>query len=444
MQRAQRLFHVVGRRGAARDHERKGGTPEGVHEQLGELTVAVGDVVVLLAIRQHGDHLAQHEQRAVDVPGLLDHVPLALTALQALGPGEIHKANLAKLAHRHAVAVGVRLDVDRHHGVRPRRVLVELVAAHPAIPRAPRDDRERVVEARAVDGDEIGNVKTPLRLPPLRQLPLVISRQQVVDGLVVDFEVGALDPELDPGSGAVHRGEDVRERTGHDAVVAAPAGPVLPLDQFLASAHAERLARTRLSVREDGGGVSVQRAVQQSGNPALDHHLGLRRVRREARVEIELAHAVHDGQRSLIVRHLHRVALPSAQLPFAQRPNSDDDLDRAARTGTAVAPRGRAPGRVGAVARGCGRAPVRAPPGDGAEAADVGGHVARVLARHPPLAHPVAVPRPGARRVRPRDPARVSVNRHAVLRGRSHGGSPAHRASAVVAPQRARAPRLSR
>ena len=173
----------------------------------------------------------------------------------------------------------------------------------------------------------------------------------------------------------------MRERPRHDAVVAAPAGPVLPLDELLPPAHAERLARARLSVGEDRRGVPVQRAVQQSWNPALDHHLRLRRIRREARVEIELPHAVHDRQRSLIVRHLHRVALPSVHLPVVQGSDPYDDLDRGPRTRTAVAPRGRAPAGVCAVARGWGRAPVRATPGCGAQAARcVRRHVPRVIA----------------------------------------------------------------
>ena len=89
--------------------------------------------------------------------------PVSLTMLPALlllfrrsDPARSTKLTLPNLLIVTPVAVGVRLDVDRHHGVRPRRVLVELMAANPAIPRAPRDDRERVVEARAVDGDEIG------------------------------------------------------------------------------------------------------------------------------------------------------------------------------------------------------------------------------------------------------------------------------------------------
>ena len=50
VQRAQRLLHVVRGRRAARDHEREAGPAERVHEQLGELAVAVGDVRVLLAV----------------------------------------------------------------------------------------------------------------------------------------------------------------------------------------------------------------------------------------------------------------------------------------------------------------------------------------------------------------------------------------------------------
>ena len=60
VQRRQRLFQVARLGTDARDHERARRAAKAIHEQRGELGLAVGHVLLLLA--QRGEHPAQREQ----------------------------------------------------------------------------------------------------------------------------------------------------------------------------------------------------------------------------------------------------------------------------------------------------------------------------------------------------------------------------------------------
>ena len=280
----------------------------------------------LRAVAQHRNHLAEHEERAVDVGRLFRHLAVRLGRLETLATREVDERHLAELAHRHAVPTRVRLHAHRHDGVGAARILVELVRTNTTVPRADAHHRQRVFQAFALYSPKTGHVKSPLRLPSLLELSLVIATEQVVDGLIVDFEVGAPDNVRHARRRAGDGSKDVGEGTGHDSVFAAAAHPILALDDLLASAHAEGLTRAGLTVREDGGGVAVEGRVQQAHDAALDHHVGLGGVRGEAGVEVEGAVADIDG--ALVVGDDDGLAVTPGELRLVQGTDADHHLDR--------------------------------------------------------------------------------------------------------------------
>lgn len=63
--------------GDAGDHEGFGGAAEGVLEEHGKFGVTVRDMLFhKLLITETLNHLTQHKQTLIDIPGLLHHLPL--------------------------------------------------------------------------------------------------------------------------------------------------------------------------------------------------------------------------------------------------------------------------------------------------------------------------------------------------------------------------------
>ena len=133
-----------------------------------------------------------------------------------------------------------------------------------------------------------------------------------------------------------------------------PSSPVPPIQSSRWMISSRPLMENVLPLpvcrREYAGGVPVQRRVEQPLHPALDHHVRLRGVRRETRVEVE--RPVPHLQRSLVARHRHQLLLPAPQLVRVQRPDAHHHLDRARGASARAA---EVPGAVDAVRGGRGR-----------------------------------------------------------------------------------------
>ena len=311
-----------------------------------------GRALVVGAERERGDHLAEREERAVDRAGLGRVGRLGL--LEVLGAREVDERQLAReraaaRAPRAARAAAGRGRVDaqpeREHGVRARRVAVELVRRVRARGRALRDERVQLVERARLDLAQARHAKRrePLAaraagaaaalalLAHVQHGPLAVGPQQVVDLLGVHLEVRDEHAARVVGragrggrGGRAHRvgaREEHVRRARHEPVVLVRGRTAQLVGRERAAArHRVRLSRAGRAVREHGRLQPRERRVDERLHAAVVEEVGLREAVVAAQVEAEGAHG-----RRRVVAHARRHHLER------RRVRTRDDRRRGAR-----------------------------------------------------------------------------------------------------------------
>ena len=304
LQRVQCLGRVRLERRHACDHERVRVAAKAVLQQARELAVAVRDVrAAARGVAERRDHVAERVQARVDRDALARAVAGRGRALEALGPREIDKV---ELAHSCGVALrraqrgrGARAAAqrEREYGVRARRVRVHLGLVRLAVDHAAAQALDDRVGAHDGLLAHAGPYDLAAVLADLHRRRLVRGVGEEVDELlVVQLEERRAECVLV----AAELVDDRSGRARDDAL----GGRV---ERHVCGAHRVRLAARRLAVREHGRVVPTEEALDERRD-ALCIHARLRRLRAVHAVvrkavpaaalvddELCVAGGVHDG-----------------------------------------------------------------------------------------------------------------------------------------------------
>ena len=331
---ADSLFDVGIRGSHAGNHEGFRGAAQTVHEEHRQLGVSIGDVLTfrlqsLLVIRQHRDHLSQRKQTLIDVACLRHHrLPLALRLLQSLTSCQVHERNLAVLLVNMACVWIFRLRYQVHceQTVRPRRVLVELVAAdmpvlHPLV-----QHREDVVLPGALHNHEVLYEESVFHIPS--GMENARGRVEKIPELfIIDFQKTGLDVELllPHRHSLPHKPDSLQEK----AVIVAGRSPAFLTDFGLITGHGECFPGACLAIGEYGRTVAVECSLDELVDGTHGKDLTLAHILVHNRVKcILLASIPRHGQYNIIVVHaLEASPIVACKLMRLQRPASNGDLD---------------------------------------------------------------------------------------------------------------------
>ena len=280
LERVERFFEVGIRGRYARDHARAGVAAERILQQPGELGVAVRDVQVprsevllppLLVVRYGVDHVAQGEQAAVDVDGLLKPVPRRARALVSLRTRQVHQVKLRR-AERPAVPPPrlprqvPLLQYHREYRVRPRGLLVHLRPARGSAHRAVLQQADHLLSAASLAFADAAHDDGAVRaFPHADLLRRDVRVQQIPHLLVVNLEERASHRALARAPPLVNPGEDVPDDARYDANLVVAAGVRRH------GAHRVRLAAARLPVRQHRRVVPVEARVHQGRDQVIVH-----------------------------------------------------------------------------------------------------------------------------------------------------------------------------
>ena len=115
----ERFFSVLRRWANAGYHQSLGRPTETVHEEHGELRVAIRDVLALqflsIAPAEHTNDLAESEEALVDVSCLLDHrLPFGLGFFKPLAAGQVDEGDLSVLLVDESIVLIHRLRDEIH------------------------------------------------------------------------------------------------------------------------------------------------------------------------------------------------------------------------------------------------------------------------------------------------------------------------------------------
>mmetsp|Transcript_2055 Transcript_2055/g.6361 ORF Transcript_2055/g.6361 Transcript_2055/m.6361 type:complete len:427 (+) Transcript_2055:264-1544(+) len=253
-----------------------------------QLRVAIWDVGGLLV--QRAEHIRKGRERLVDILRLLETVPFRSRARNALAPGQVAHA---QAAHDLGAILAVHADNEEcEHRVAARRVVVAVSGGHrPVLVREVENAMDVVTRG---DGKplRVGHDNLLLRVPNLEFLgrlgSLAGRDQEILDGLIVNLDIGRLQRVL-PATGAqLHLvGHDLVDRPRDDAAVL--------LVRKIAR-HGEGFARAGLAIAEQAHVVPVQSALHKAAHLVED--LLLRGVRLE-----------HSVKRKVVLLDLSALAL---------------------------------------------------------------------------------------------------------------------------------------
>ena len=249
-------------------------------QQPGELGVAVRDVQVsrseillppLLVVRYGVDHVAQGEQAAVDVDGLLKPVPRRARALVSLRTRQVHQVKLRR-AERPAVPPPSvprqvpLLQYHREYRVRPRGLLVHLRPARGSAHRAVLQQSDHLLSAASFAFADAAHDDGAVRaFPHADLLRRDVRVQQIPHLLVVNLEERASHRALARSPSLSDPGEDVLDDARDDADFVVGAGAQG------GAAHRVRLTAARLPVRQHRRVVPVEARVHQGRHEVIVH-----------------------------------------------------------------------------------------------------------------------------------------------------------------------------
>mmetsp|Transcript_20374 Transcript_20374/g.56767 ORF Transcript_20374/g.56767 Transcript_20374/m.56767 type:complete len:246 (+) Transcript_20374:2002-2739(+) len=172
------------------EHHDLGLSRQAVRQQLRELAVAEGHV--LLLVGQGGHHITQGREGAVDVVGLHQAIPFCLTLVIALAACQVDQVQ-APMRARPCQPV-VPIHYHREHLVAPAAALIHLGLGGVAVARALSHHLQHILCGLHHGLGRVGHVAPAgLRAQDVQLGSGVLADQQVAQGFVVDLKHLGLD-----------------------------------------------------------------------------------------------------------------------------------------------------------------------------------------------------------------------------------------------------------
>eukprot|EP00095_Tigriopus_kingsejongensis_P001135 snap_masked-scaffold1099_size62903-processed-gene-0.14 protein:Tk01135 transcript:snap_masked-scaffold1099_size62903-processed-gene-0.14-mRNA-1 annotation:"dna polymerase beta-like" len=284
-----------------------------------------------LPIHECRYHIAQGRKRQVDLGGLLEPLARSSGLALPLGARQVHQM---ELAHSEVLltilALLGALDGDGEDGMASGAVGVHVGGPHTAVLVANGHDLVHVIGIVDHESREVFDIHANVRPLLHVQAESLILAEEISNLLVVDFQIRHPDQELDILLRLGDVTKDVGKGIGDDA---------LHLGAGSLALHGEGLARSSLTIREDGSIVALNHVFHNGTSHSIVHvhlggvgpkdivegkHFGWT-LAGEARAE-----GTHVGLQldlAVDVIHLDHRGILGLSLLRVQRPDSDHNFD---------------------------------------------------------------------------------------------------------------------